>query len=123
VRMPFSDQAVNTTVQYISGVAKPETGKVLIRASIPNPAHRWKAGMFVRLGVELGPNVPSTTVADVPVQRKFGRNLEERLNEVERKLERFLDEKDGRSSNAEILRRLSELERKLDRALNLGTGK
>jgi RNA polymerase sigma factor (sigma-70 family) len=119
VRFPFSDQAVNTTVQYISGVAQPETGKVLIRASIPNLTHRWKAGMFVRLGVELGPKVPSTKVDGGPAQRKSDLSLEERLNDAERKLERLLGDKDGRSPNEEILRRLSELERKLDRALSL----
>jgi hypothetical protein len=49
--------------------------------------------------------------------------LDERLNEVERKVERLLDERDGRSPNAKILKRLSELEEKLDRALNLRTGR
>ncbi len=45
------------------------------------------------------------------------------MTEVERKLERLLDDKDGRSPNEEILRRLSDLERKLDRLISVGIGK
>jgi RNA polymerase sigma factor (sigma-70 family) len=123
VTFPVSNRTVNTTVQYIGREAEPETGKVLIRASIPNPEHRLKAGMRVRLGVELGAAVPSTSVDGSAAQRKSDLNLDGRLKEVERTLERLVDEKDGRSSNAEILRRLSELERQLDRALSLGKGK
>ena len=123
VKFPVSNQAVNTTVQFIGREADPETGKVVMRASIPNPTHRWKAGIFVRLGVELEPKVPPTKVDGVPAQRKSDLNLEARLNDVERKLERLLDEKAASSSNAEILERLSELEKKLDRALNLGKEK
>ena len=123
VKFPRSNRTVDTTVQFISREAEPETGKVMIRASIPNPEGRLKAGMHVRLGLELGPAARSSTITDVPAQRKFSLNLEERLNEVERKLEGLLHEQDRRSSNAEILTRLSELERKLDRILNLRTGK
>ena len=123
VSFPFSNQTVNTTVQFISRDTQPETGKAFIRASIPNPNHRWKAGMFVRLSVELPATVPSTKVDAGPAQRKSDRNLEERMTEVERKLERLLDDKDGRSPNEEILRRLSDLERKLDRLISAGIGK
>jgi hypothetical protein len=44
------------------------------------------------------------------------------LNELERKLELILDDRNGRSPIAKILGRLSELEQKLDRELDLRKG-
>ncbi len=42
----------------------------------------------------------------------------ERLNEVERKLDQLLKEKEERSSNARILERLDRIERKLNQLLD-----
>ncbi len=76
----------------------------------------------MRVDVDLGPtsNPPSRT--DAPVQWKSDRSLEERLSEVERKLDQLLDKEDSRAPNAKILERLNELERKLDRVLDLKAG-
>jgi tetrahydromethanopterin S-methyltransferase subunit G len=68
--------------------------------------------------------VPKPTIAgSAPEERQTYTSLDERLNELERKMRRLLDEKDGRSTNDKILERLSELERKLDRVLSLPTAK
>jgi RND family efflux transporter MFP subunit len=123
VRFPFDDRTVNSKVEAIGWDADPGTGTFSIRTTIGNPDHRLKAGMLVRLGVDLGLKAQATNVAGGPTQEQPHLSLEQRLNDVERKLERLLDEKDGSSPNAEILGRLKELERKLDRALNRGTGK
>jgi multidrug efflux pump subunit AcrA (membrane-fusion protein) len=123
VAFPFGDRSVNARLEAISRDADPETGEVTVRTSIPNPDHRLKGGMLVRLDVELGPRARPPTAAASPVEPKPDPSLDDRLNAVERKLEQLLDEKDNQSTQKQILRRMSELERKLDRALNLGTGK
>jgi RNA polymerase sigma factor (sigma-70 family) len=119
LRVPFVDRIIVSKVEAINRDAEPETGMVSIRTTIGNPDHRLKAGMLVRLGVDLGRKAQATKFAGGSPQEKSHLSLEARLNEVERKLERLLDDTDGRSPNAEILRRLGELERKLDRALSL----
>jgi hypothetical protein len=123
LRVPFVDRIIVSKVEAISWDAESETGKVLIRTTIDNLDHRLKAGMLVRLGVDLGLKAQATRIGDGLAQEKPHLSLEERLNEVERKLERLLDQNGGPAPNAEILGRLNELERKLDRALNLETGK
>ncbi len=66
-----------------------------------------------------GPAAKSPGLTDAPAARKSAVTLDERLREVERNLRTLLDEKDGRFLNAKILERLNELERKLDRVLEL----
>ena len=122
VKFGFTDQITNARVEAISWDAVGENGKALIRTSIPNPGHRLRANMLVRLGVELVPEVASKGVTEAVVPETSSLSLERRLNEMERKLERLLDEKRGRSANEEILRRLSELEGKLDRVLKPPAG-
>ena len=102
--------------------AMAQTGMASVRTSIPNPEHRLKPGMLVRLDVELEPGaVPSPSRTDAGEQPRSEVALEQRLIDVERKLQRLLDEKEGRSSNGKILGRIDDLERKLDRVLKLRT--
>jgi membrane fusion protein, heavy metal efflux system len=123
LRVPFVDRIIVSKVEAINWEAEPETGMVSIRTMIGNPDHRLKAGMLVRLGVDIGRKAQATKFAGGSPQEKPHLSLEERLNEVEHKLERLLDQRGGPSPTAEILGRLNELERKLDRALNRGTEK
>ena len=120
---PFIEKSVSVNVEAVSRTVEQGNEKVHFRTSIRNTDHRLKAGLWVRLLMELGPKAGSPKVTEVPPKRKSNPSLDERLSEMEQKLERLLKEKDGRSSNREILRRLSELEQKLDRALNLGARK
>ena len=119
VVIPFSDRTIDATIDYIDKMIDPATGSAKFRTRIPNPGGRLKAGAFVRIDVDLGPTAKSPRATDAPAARKSDSSLEARLREVERKLERLRDEKDGRSLNAKILERLDELERKLDRVLDL----
>ena len=99
IHFPFSDR---TEVANVEGrEVNKRTGKFTLRTSVPNPAHRFKPGTTVDIRLELG----------------VVGNLHYRLAEVERKLERLLEEKRVRTTNAEIRKRLDDLERKLDRAL------
>ena len=101
----------------------PKTGKVTVRTSFPNPDHRWRAGLYVGLAVEVGLKTRSTGAAERLPRRDSNLSLDERPNELEQKVDRLLDEKDIRSTDAQLLERLSELDRKLDRALNIRPGK
>ena len=123
VKLPFSNRTLNARVEAIHPDAEPGAGTVSIRATIPNPDHGLKAGVFVRLEVDVVPSPRSSTVRAITAERKSSVGVEERLNAVERDLERLLEEKDARSANEEIRRRLIELERKLDRVLDRDTGK
>jgi hypothetical protein len=113
---------VNAQVEAISPAVEPETGKVPFRTSIPNPDHRLKSGAIANVSLVLG-KVQSARGTRTPEQRKSDLSLDERLNELERKLELILDDKNDRSPIAKILGRLSELQQKLDRALDLRKGK
>jgi hypothetical protein len=119
VVIPFSDRTIDATIDYIDMAIDPATRSAKFRTQIPNPEGRIKAGMYVRVDVDLGPTAKSSRVTDAPVARVSDLSLDERLRKVERNLERLLDEKDGRTLNAKILERLDELERKLDRVLDL----
>jgi RNA polymerase sigma factor (sigma-70 family) len=123
IRFPFSERAEVAKVEAVNPSQVPRTGKVTVRSSIPNPDHRLKPGMSVAVRLELGPAAQSAKASPARVLGKSDTRLDERLNEIERKLARLLDEKDGPSTNAKILERLSELEKKVDRALNLKSAK
>jgi RND family efflux transporter MFP subunit len=123
INFPFSERVEVAKVRSIRRELDPRTGKVIVRTSIPNSDHRLKPGTAVDIRLELAP-VPKPTIAgSAPEERQTYTSLDERLNELERKMRRLLDEKDGRSTNDKILERLSELERKLDRVLSLPTAK
>ncbi len=115
----FPEREVVAKIDYIDKTIDPDTRSARFRTTIPNPGGRAKAGAYVRVDVDLGPTAKSSRVTDAPAQRKSNLSLDERLSEVERKMERILEEKDGRDPNARILERLNELERKLDRLLDL----
>ncbi len=120
VIFPFASQRVMAAkVDYVDRTINPETRMAKFRTTIPNPQGRYKAGAFVRVDVDLGPMAKPSRLTDVPAPSKSKLSLDERLSEVERQLQRLLDEKDARAPNARILERLDELERKLDRALDL----
>ena len=61
VIFPYSDQIIDDEVEYIDKAIDPETRSAKFRASIRNPDKRLKAGMFVRVLVELPPK-PGRTV-------------------------------------------------------------
>jgi RNA polymerase sigma factor (sigma-70 family) len=121
VIFPLSDskRGVVAKIDYIDKAIDPNTRSAKFRTTIPNPEGRLKAGAFVRVDVDLGPTAKSSRVTNAPPERKSNPSLDERLSEVERKLNRLLDENDRRDPNARILERLNELERKLDRVLDL----
>ena len=120
VDFPYSQKSVNAKVE---GISPPdESGKITIRTTIKNPEGHLKPGMFVRLGVDLGPDAHLTKQGNGLEHPQSALTLDERLTLVEQKLDRLLGENDRRSSNDALLRRLTELERKLDRVLNLRPG-
>jgi RNA polymerase sigma factor (sigma-70 family) len=118
VIFPFGPDVV-AKIDYIDRTIDPQTRTVKFRTTIPNPEGRVKDGAFVNLDVELSPNAKSPSVPGALPQPKSSTDLEKRLSEVERKLERLLDQKGGQNPTTRILQRLDDLERKLDRILDL----
>jgi cobalt-zinc-cadmium efflux system membrane fusion protein len=59
---PYSDQLITDEVEYIDKAIDPETRSARFRASIPNPEKRFKAGMFVRVLLEIPPRAGETVV-------------------------------------------------------------
>jgi RNA polymerase sigma factor (sigma-70 family) len=120
VIFPFSDldQAIPGKIGEIEPAVNFATRTLTFRTRIPNPGGRVKPGALARIFVDLGAAAKSPRVTEAPAARRSQLSLEDRLSEVERKLERLLDERDGRTSDARILERLRALERKLDRVLD-----
>jgi cobalt-zinc-cadmium efflux system membrane fusion protein len=58
---PYTDRTIDEQVEYIDKAIDPETRAAKFRASIPNPEKRFKAGMFVRVLLEIPPK-PGRTV-------------------------------------------------------------
>jgi membrane fusion protein, heavy metal efflux system len=59
---PYSDQTITDQVEYIDKAIDPETRAAKFRASFPNPDKRFKAGMFVRVLLEVPPRPGETVV-------------------------------------------------------------
>jgi cobalt-zinc-cadmium efflux system membrane fusion protein len=118
VSFPFSDRQVSAKVEAIAGQIDHETHTVQIRTTIPNPDGLLKPGMFVRMGVETDVRGDERGQGRVAVPEPIEVNMRDRLNELERKVDRLLDEREERNSHAKILERLEALERKLDQVLN-----
>ena len=117
-----TNRSVKAKVEFIDPRVDPETHGVRFRTSIPNPDHRLKAGMFVRLVLET--NRPRDRIDRPRTSSEKPRtaSTDDRLNELERKLDRLLGDKDERSSNAKLLERLDALEHRVNQLLDKRRG-
>jgi RND family efflux transporter MFP subunit len=117
VRFPFDDRQIDARVEYIDAQVDEQTHTVKFRTTIPNPEGRLKAGMFVRMAVESPASEGRIDDARRQRERAIDATPNDRLSELERKMDRLLGEKEERLSHAKILDRLDALERKLDELL------
>ncbi len=115
---PFGDRQIRAKVEQIAGQVDHETHTVQIWTTIPNPDGRLKPGMFVRMAVETDVRDDDKGAGGGAVPGLVDSNTRDRMSELERKIEKLLDEKEERTSHAKILERLEVLERKLDQILN-----
>jgi membrane fusion protein, heavy metal efflux system len=115
VRFPFDGGSMKAKVEHIGPQIDRERHTVKIRTSVPNPDQRIKAGMLVRMELETDGRLGSTDLAPPPSEESPVATTRDRLSELERKLDRLLEE---RTSHASIIERLDALERKLDRLLD-----
>ncbi len=105
VDFPFNQKSVNAKVEAIS---PPDgSGKVTIKTTIPNPDRRFKPGMFVRLGVDLGPGAHLAKQGNRLEHPQSALTLDERLSLVEQKIDRLLGENERQDPNAAVLKRLT----------------
>jgi RND family efflux transporter MFP subunit len=118
VQFPFGDRQIRAKLEAIAAQVDHESHTVLIRTTIPNPDGRLKPGAFVRMAVETDARDEEMGEGRGAVPGSIEATMRTNLNELERKLDRLLDEKEERSSHAKILERLEALERKLDQVLN-----
>jgi cobalt-zinc-cadmium efflux system membrane fusion protein len=61
----FPERTIDAKVDYIDKAIDPETRSAKFRTTIPNPGSRLKAGMFVRVWVELSPKPGSVVIPRV----------------------------------------------------------
>jgi hypothetical protein len=115
VHFPDGDRTLDSRVIAIK--PDPDSDKLILESSIPNLDHRLKAELYARITVALGLESQSEHRNPVPAKQKTDSSLEERLSEVERKSDNFLQDSEKPSSSAEVLKRLCDVERKLDRLL------
>ncbi|QEH34610.1 Cobalt-zinc-cadmium resistance protein CzcB [Aquisphaera giovannonii] len=62
VIFPYSDKFIEDHVEYIDKAIDPETRSARFRASITNPEKRFKAGMFVKVRLEIPPKPDQTVI-------------------------------------------------------------
>ena len=72
VIFPYSDRTIDDEVEYIDKAIDPETRAAKFRASIPNPEKRFKAGMFVRVLLEIPPKQGRPSSPAAPWSRSIG---------------------------------------------------
>ena len=118
VSFTFSDRKVRAKVEAIAAQVDHESHTVQIRTTIPNPDGLLKPGLFVRMAVETDAHDGDEGEGRGAASRPIDATMPDRLRELERKVDRLMDEKDERTSHAKILERLEALERKLDQVLN-----
>ena len=117
VTIPYGRHPLKAKVEYIAAQVDPETQRVLFRTSIPNPGNQFKPGMFARLAVETDIPLKKTGEPRAPREQPSTEPTRDRLSALERKVDELLGEKEERLAHAKILERLEDLERKLDRVL------
>jgi RNA polymerase sigma factor (sigma-70 family) len=118
VIFPVSNQKIDAVVNYIDKAIDADSRSAKFRTTISNPGGQFKAGMFVRLVLETGASRDRIDEPRAPGEKPPHATGNDRLSELERKVERLLSENAERSAHAKILDRLDALERKLDRLLN-----
>ena len=59
---PFSDRTIDATVDYIDKAIDSDSRSAKFRTTIPNPEGRLKAGMFVRMLLEIPPKPGQTVI-------------------------------------------------------------
>lgn len=78
-RVPFvlasSDQAIDARILRVSGAVDPATRLVMVRASVANPAKRFRSEMFVTVRVETAPSRSGVTVTKDAVQLFEGQRV------------------------------------------------
>jgi RNA polymerase sigma factor (sigma-70 family) len=118
VMIPLSDQTIAARVNSIDQAIDADSRSAKFRTTIPNPGGKLKAGMLVRLELETGASHDRINEPRGPGEQPQRASPNERLSELERKVDRLLSEKEERSAQSKILERLEALERKLDRLLD-----
>ena len=111
-------RTLNVKVQAINPELDRYSHMVKFRMPIPNPDHRLKAGRYVQVQLDSPTRPLGSSMPHPPAQSRSNPSVMERLNEVERKLDQLLKEKEERSSSAKILERLDRIERKLNQLLD-----
>ena len=118
VIFPVSNRKIDAVVNYIDKAIDADSRSAKFRTTISNPGGQFKAGMVVHLVLETGASRDRIDAPRARGEQPPPATANDRLSELERKVERLLSENEERSAHAKILDRLDALERKLDRLLN-----
>jgi RND family efflux transporter MFP subunit len=111
----FPDRRVKGKVEAIDPrKSDPSDHTVILRTSVANPDHRYKAGMYATVQVDTEARHDGIDPSRNAPERPPSATIDERLNALERKLDQLLNEKVERPSDARLLERLDTLERKVD---------
>ena len=98
VVFPDLGQTVDARVEYISRAIEPETQTARFRTSIPNPEGRFKAGMLVRVSLEVPPIAAQTPESHTARIKAPGSNIHERLENLKPKLDLLLKARADRTA-------------------------
>ena len=118
VDFPSDPRTLTVRVEAISPQLDRDTAMVKFRMPIPNPDHRLRPGMIVHVQQDSQTAPAGSSMPNLPPQARLTPSVMERLDEVERKIDKLLKEKAKRPSDSGILERLDQIERKLNQLLD-----
>jgi multidrug efflux pump subunit AcrA (membrane-fusion protein) len=123
VVFPISRQTIDAKVEYVDRAIDPETRMAKFRTSIPNHQGRFKAGMFVRVLVEL-PQPPNQVAEPrTSANKTRGSSIQQRLEKLKPKLDLLLRVKSDQTATATFEAHLGAVEQELDLLIKEATEK
>jgi hypothetical protein len=111
---PFTKEEFHGRLEWIDNQIDSSTRSMVIRTSIPSPDHRLKAGMFVRVLLELPPT-SSQAIEPRDVSNRSPRsNVQQRLENLKPKIDLLLKARADRTASTTFGAHLGALEQELE---------
>ena len=120
---PFATEVFHGKLEVIDHQIDPQTQSLLIRTSIPNPDRRLRAGMFVRVLLEVPPSPTQAAEPLTSANTTPGSNIQQRLEILKPKLEILLKANADQTATATFEAHLGALEQELELLLREAAGK
>jgi membrane fusion protein, heavy metal efflux system len=120
---PFTNEEFHGRLEWIDNQVDTTTRSLLVRTSIPNLDRRLKAGMLVRVLLELPPTPSRTPEPRAASNEAPGPSIHERLENLKPKLDLLLKTRAAQTATPTFEAHLGALEQELELLVREATGK